>query len=119
MLKKLLLATAMLLPLGTSAHAGMACGTMPGGVYDCVWDGHVEDDDEMLTPAEQRQIAAIKDRALKRSETRERNEMVEFQRQRALEDARHSQCSVPLLWINCPPRTPEAERYWTNFYNQK
>jgi hypothetical protein len=119
MLKKLLLATAMLLPLGTSAHAGVACGSLPGGVYDCVWDGRVEDDDEILTPSERRQIAAIKDRALKREEAREAAHLAEFKRQRAIEDTRYSQCSVPLLWINCPPRTPEAERYWTNFYSQK
>jgi hypothetical protein len=122
MLKNMLLATAILLPLALPAQAGMACGVQPGpggGSYDCVWDGRVEDDDDILTPAEQRQIAAIKDGALKRADRIEAGKRAEFTKQRALEDARHNQCLVPLLWIKCPPRTPEAEHYWTAFYRSK
>lgn len=112
MLKKLLLATAMLLPLAivVPARADGVCFKAFGNSVDTVC--YDADDGGMLTPAEESQIARIIGYARRREELRQEKEMAEYTKQRALEDTRHSQCSVPLLWINCPARTPEAEQYW-------
>jgi hypothetical protein len=111
-LKKLILASALSLAIVVPARADGVCFKAFGNSTDTVC--YDADDDGMLTPSEESQIARIIGYARRRDELRQEKEAAEFTKQRALEDARYRQCSIPLLWINCPARTPEAERYWTN-----
>jgi hypothetical protein len=90
-----------------SAQAGEVYGCQPdptSAVCDYYWDGAVDDDDEYLTQAERQQIARIKAGALKRRVADEARRGAEIEQQMKREAARRSQCTVPLLWIGCPPR---------------
>ncbi len=107
--------TAFALVMPTPALADGACfrlvlkdwGNLKDNELVCLFD-----EDDILTPGEEIQIARIIANAQRREERRQANLAAEYEKERAIEDARRAKCSVPLLWINCPPRTPESERYW-------
>jgi hypothetical protein len=81
--------------------------------YVCLLqDGENDDDLDLLTPGEEIQIARIIASAQRREERRQMALAAEYEKERTIEDARRAKCSVPLLWINCPARTAESERYW-------
>jgi len=105
-MKKLLivlsLASAPLISV-TPAHAIMQC-TGSGDEIDCEDDGNIDMNDPDLTTAERNQLARITDALDKRAEQREQREKQQRVRDEERERVRRSQCTVPLLWIGCPPK---------------
>ncbi len=122
MLKRLLLASAMLLSIGASAHAESECGYPSyGGVHPCWEDSQISFEFDELTAEERTQIAEIRARVDKRTDAKWAAEQAESdaklaikQEQQAIENIRLSQCTGILLWKKCPPRTLEAERFWAH-----
>src|SRR5215813_6728644 len=113
-MKSVLLAGAMTFAVIGTAHAdsGGMCFRLRPDNSDYVCYSDDDADGEILTLSEEMQIARIIANAQKRAEVRAANQMAENEKERAIEDARRAKCAVPLLWINCPARTPESERYW-------
>jgi hypothetical protein len=123
MIRKLLLASSLVLSIEANAHAYDASDDgLEFEMHEVCFQASAQKDDDVcigigeediLTAAEQRQIALIIRRAQKREEIRLEAERAQYRKERAIEDDRRSKCAVPLLWIKCPERTPEAQRYWT------
>jgi hypothetical protein len=95
MLKKLILAGAMLLPLGaTPALAYIKCNS------DFSWcedDGNINIDDPDLKPNERATLIRIKAAVDKRREERE-------ERETKAEEARLAKCVVRFLKLGCPKK---------------
>jgi hypothetical protein len=106
MLKKLLLATAMLLPLSatpaltyTECHQVQISLDMSGPDYDweCDDDGNINIDDPDLKPSERTILVRIKTIVDKRREEREAREA-------KAEETRLAQCTIRFLRVGCPEK---------------
>jgi hypothetical protein len=96
MLKRLLLAGAILLPL--SATPALAYIECHGPDYeDCSDDGNLNIDDPDLKPNERAILVRIKTAVDKRREERE-------EREAKAEEARLAQCTVRFLKLGCPEK---------------
>jgi hypothetical protein len=101
----LLLAGAMLLPIGasTTTHAELWCNTVRDidGLSDCL-------DDDYLTPAEKELFVHLMDVAHDRYLEHVARETAKSEEARIREEererVRRSQCKIPALWIGCPPK---------------
>jgi hypothetical protein len=115
MLKKLLLATAMLFPLATPALAYPVCQEIPGAPADagmseggsdweCEEDGNINIDDPDLEPNERATLVGIKAAVDKRREEREAREAKAEEARAKAEEARLAQCTVRFLGLGCPKK---------------
>jgi hypothetical protein len=105
-LKKLLLASALLLPLGaTPALAYSECHQVQIGLdlsgpdydWECEDDGNINIDDPDLKPNERAILVRIKTAVDKRREDRE-------EREEKAEKARLAQCTIRFLKLGCPEK---------------
>jgi len=109
MLKRLLLITAVLLPIGTNSTSAQM---YPGDVdYDDPYDysdygddDYIRIDKKFLTPAERGQLATMQARAEKREAQWLAKLEKEAEEQAERESIRQSQCTIPILWLGCPPK---------------
>jgi hypothetical protein len=105
MLKKLLLASALLLPLATPALAYPACwgvqtyagASGPDVSEDCGDNGNINVDDPDLKPNERAVVVRIKAAVDKRREERE-------EREAKAEEARLAKCTMRFLKLGCPEK---------------
>ena len=110
----LLLASAMLLSFGSTVVLAQYAGD---DVYDYDYDYYPSDKDNdfieinkrFLTPEERGQVATIQARAEKREEQWEARERARYKKETEekaeRESIRRSQCTIPILWIGCPPES--------------